>query len=548
MPTNEAIFELVEPLGSGRLVQRPCADRNCLPIRDLQALHTTARILAERPGQREILHEILRVLERDLGMSRGTVMLLSSDSSELMIAAVHGAQDEAMQEVRYRRGEGITGEVLRSGRSSIVPRVADEPRFQGRIHARGARQKEETAFICVPVTIGNEVVGTLAVDVPCQDDAHLRGQEQVLSIVAGMIAHDIKARRIARQDREALESENLRLRDALREDLRPSNMIGNSRAMREVFQRIVQVAGADTTCLIRGESGTGKELVATAIHFQSARRHRPFIKVNCAALSETLVESELFGHEKGAFTGALAARVGRIEEAEGGSLFLDEIGDFTPAVQIKLLRMLQEREFERVGSNATRKADVRILAATNCDLEAAVRDGGFRQDLYYRVNVFPIWLPPLRERRDDILLLANHFVEKYARRAGKDVRRISTPAINMMMAYHWPGNVRELENCIECAIVLSDDGTISGHHLPPTLQMPAATDGGASGRFKVLVNSFERDLITDALKRSGGNINAAARDLGLTPRIVRYKIRNLGIDARSLDDRPGGRRRPRHRA
>ena len=263
--------------------------------------------------------------------------------------------------------------------------------------------------------------------------------------------------------------------------------------MTAIYLRIVQVAGADTTCLIRGESGTGKELVAAAIHFHSNRRGQPFVKVNCAALSDHLLESELFGHEKGAFTGALHTRIGRFEEAQGGTLVLDEIGDFSPMVQVKLLRVLQERTFERVGSNVTQKADVRILAATNRDLEQAVEAGTFRQDLYYRINVFPILLPPLRERRDDILLLANFFVDKYARRMGKQVRRISTPAINMMMAYHWPGNVRELENCIEHAVLLSQDGVISGHHLPPTLQMPDGSDHTAAGTFDSLVRSFERD-------------------------------------------------------
>ncbi|HKI31426.1 MAG TPA: sigma 54-interacting transcriptional regulator [Gemmataceae bacterium] len=520
-----------------------CEERVCSPHRDLRALYATAEVLAARPGQREMLLDALKVLEQELGMTRGTVMLLAPDGSELQIAAAQNVDEEVRQTVRYRRGEGITGEVVQTGRPIVVQRVADEPRFQGRIYPRNGRLKQEISFICVPVLLGSEVVGTLAVDLPCQEPAGLQEKAQLLSIVASMIAHDVKSRRVAREERQALESENLRLRGALGEKFRPENMIGNSRAIAEVYLRIVQVAGADTTCLIRGESGTGKELVASAIHFQSPRRQRPFVKVNCAALSDNLLESELFGHEKGAFTGALQTRLGRFEEAEGGTLFLDEIGDFSPAVQVKLLRVLQEREFERVGSNATRRADVRILAATNRELEKAVEEGRFRQDLYYRINVFPILLPPLRERRDDILPLANFFVEKYARKLGKDVRRISTPAINMMMAYHWPGNVRELENCVEYSLVLSSDGVIAGHHLPPTLQMPGAGDRTASGSFKVLVESFERDLITDALKRTGGNVSAAARELGITPRMVRYKIGNLHIDYRGLFKNPAARGR-----
>jgi len=450
----------------------PCEERACLPHRELSALYATSQILAARAGQRESLLEILKVLEQDVGMMRGTVMLLAPDGSELVVAAAHNADGDLDPDGRYRPGEGITGEVVRTGRAISVPCVAQEPRFQNRVHARSGVSPSDISFVCVPVLLGLDVVGTLAVDLPYERASKLRDQEQVLGIVASMIAHDVKARRTVQQERQALEAENLRLRDALGESFRPENMVGNSRAMTDVYLRIVQVAGADTTCLIRGESGTGKELVAAAIHFHSSRRGQPFVKVNCAALSDNLLESELFGHEKGAFTGALHTRIGRFEEAQGGTLFLDEIGDFSPTVQVKLLRVLQERTFERVGSNATQKGDVRILAATNRDLEQAVQAGTFRQDLYYRINVFPILLPPLRERRDDILPLANFFVDKYARRMGKQVRRISTPAINLMMAYHWPGNVRELENCIEHGVLLSQDGVISGHHLPPTLQMP----------------------------------------------------------------------------
>jgi Nif-specific regulatory protein len=300
--------------------------------------------------------------------------------------------------------------------------------------------------------------------------------------------------------------------------------------MRDVYLKIQQVAASDTTVLIRGESGTGKELVASAIHYRSHRSQKPLVKVNCAALSEGLLESELFGHEKGAFTGALYAREGRLEEAGGGTLFLDEIGDFSPAIQVKLLRVLQEREFERVGSNHTLKADVRIVAATNQDLEAKMANGLFRNDLYYRVNVFPIFLPPLRERKDDILLLADHFVSRYSKKMSKTIRRISTPAINMMFAYHWPGNVRELENCIEYAVLLSDDGVIHGHNLPPTLQLPEPSESSETGLLKTRVQILERDMLTDALKSCDGSIKAAAHQLGITPRMVRYKLKNLGMD------------------
>jgi Nif-specific regulatory protein len=308
--------------------------------------------------------------------------------------------------------------------------------------------------------------------------------------------------------------------------------------MRAVYERIHQVAATDTTVLIRGESGTGKELVASAIHYSSKRADRPFVKVNCAALSEGLLESELFGHEKGAFTGAVLPRTGRIEDAQGGTLFLDEIGDFSPATQVKLLRVLQEREFERVGSNKTVKADVRIITATNRDLEAAVERRAFRHDLYYRINVVPILLPPLRDRKHDVLLLADHFVDKYSRRMGKPIQRISTPAINMMFAYHWPGNVRELENCIEHAVLLSSDGVIHGHDLPPTLQMPEPAGTSSVGSFSARVALLEKEMLVDALKSTEGNIAAAARELGITARMVRYKVKKLGIDHKQFLPKP----------
>ena len=527
-------------LEGNELTPLKCVERTCSPHRDLRALHATAEILAAGSGQEETLLKILQILETELGMTRGTVMLVSPSGSELQLAAATGVDEAARGKLRYRMGEGITGEVLRTGTSIIVPRISTEPRFQDRIHTRDQSEKIRLSFICVPVIVGSQVVGSLAVDLAGRDLAELEDQELLLAIVAGMIAHDVKARRMAQLERESLESENLKLRDALEENIRPANMVGNSTAAREVYRRINQVAGANTTCLIRGESGTGKELVAAAIHFLSARRDGPFIKVNCAALSDSLLESELFGHERGAFSGAVNSRIGRFEEANGGTLFLDEIGDFSAAVQVKLLRVLQERQFERVGSNDTHTIDVRIITATNRDLETAVKNDSFRQDLYYRINVFTIWLPPLRERRDDILLLANYFVQKYAKQMNKQIHRISTPAINMMIAYHWPGNVRELENCMEYAVLLSDDGVIAGHHLPPTLQMPDSSDRTASGSFKLLTTSFERDLITDALKRTEGNINAAAHDLGITPRMVRYKVQNLDIDYQSLFKRARG--------
>ncbi|HNT35178.1 MAG TPA: sigma-54 dependent transcriptional regulator, partial [bacterium] len=291
-----------------------------------------------------------------------------------------------------------------------------------------------------------------------------------------------------------------------------------------------QVSRSDATVLIRGESGVGKELVANAIHYNSNRANKPFVKVNLASLPETVVESELFGHERGAFTGALTQRKGRFELADGGSIFLDEIGDLSPSMQVRLLRVLQEREFERVGGVETIKVNVRVISATNRNLEELVTEEAFRQDLYYRLNVFPIHVPPLRERRTDILLLADHFIEKCSRANNKSVRRISTQAIDMLMAYHWPGNVRELENSIERAVLLSNDDVIHGHHLPPTLQTAEASGTVHQGSLQVTLAGVERDLICDALKSSRGNMAQAARALGITERIMGLRVKHFGID------------------
>ncbi len=501
-------------------------------LRELEALYRISQVLASGARRRQMLMDVLDVLDSELGMRRGTVLLLSPDRSELRVEAGRDLPETRRRAVRFRMGEGIIGSVPQTGRPAVVPRISQEPRFLDRLYHRRETVKHELSFICVPVAVGVEVIGALAVDRDYREGASLDEDVRMLSIVASMIANSVQSRREAAMERQALEEENLRLRSELEDRFRPENIIGNSNAMREVYRAIHQVAGSDTTVLIRGESGTGKELVAHAIHYSSPRSRGPFVKVNCAALSENLLESELFGHEKGAFTGAIQERKGRIEQAEGGTLFLDEIGDFSPATQVRLLRVLQEREYERVGSNRTRRANVRIIAATNRDLEQAVERGEFRQDLYYRVNVFPIFLPPLRDRKDDILLLADHFVERYARRMGKDIRRITTPAINMMAAYHWPGNVRELENCIERAVLLSTDGVIHGHHLPPTLQTSDASDTIGEGTLRDRVAVFEREIIVDALKRAGGNMAEAARDLGSTPRIIRYKVARLGIDPR----------------
>jgi Nif-specific regulatory protein len=497
---------------------------------ELRALSAIAKALGEYSGQKRMLLEVLHVLEHELAYLRTTIMLLSSDGQELVVDAVRSGQGEVRADATYSRGEGITGQVLKTGKPAVIGCIRDEPEFRSRVHQRERPHTGDLSFICVPIVLGGEPIGTLSTDLLRPDDGDLGHDERFLGIVASLIANDAKLRRYARQQTRILEEENRRLRGKLHDRYRPENIIGNSHQMQSVYQAIHQVAQSETTVLIRGESGTGKELVASAVHYSSHRADRPFVRVNCAALSESLLESELFGHEKGAFTGAVHSRVGRIEQAEGGTLFLDEIGDFSPGVQVKLLRVLQEREYSRVGSNDVTSANVRIVCATNRNLEADVESGRFRNDLYYRINVFPIRLPALRDRKEDIPLLVDHFVTEYAREMGKTVSRVSTEAIDMMVAYHWPGNVRELENCIEHAVLLCKDGVIHGYTLPPTLQVPQQDSAPALGSLKARVQLLEKDMIIDALKQTDGNVAAASRVLGITARMVRYKIKNLDID------------------
>jgi len=330
------------------------------------------------------------------------------------------------------------------------------------------------------------------------------------------------------RDRQRLVGENRELRAALQERHRVEGVIGESGRMQEALSLVRRVAASDATVLIRGESGTGKELIAKAIHYASRRAEGPLVRINCAALPEGLLESELFGHEKGAFTGAHAMRRGRFELAHGGSLFLDEIGDLPPHLQVKLLRVLQEREIERVGSSHPIQVDVRLLAATHCDLEALLKEGRFRDDLYYRLNVVTISVPPLRERREDIPLLLDHFLSRFARENGKTIRGLTREARETLLRYDYPGNVRELENVVERAVVLTRDEVIGLADLPLAVREPEPDTGEAAG-LPAAVEGLERRMIREALARADGIQTRAAELLGISERVLRYKLRKYGL-------------------
>ena len=496
---------------------------------EVSFLYKISESLNQHMDMKKSLFKVLSVLSESMDLVRGIIFLINSETGEIRIEMAHGISKKTTSKIKYLPGEGIIGRVIQSGVSSVVPRISKEPLFLDKTHSREIIEGREYSFICVPIKKDNRVVGAISADRPFKGKQSLEKGEKLLSVVATMVAHHVIHIETVRVEKEQLKTENIRLKSALENRYSFTNIIGNSNKMREVLQMISQVSSSSATVLIRGESGTGKELVANAIHYNSERNQKPFIKINCAAIPENLIESELFGHEKGAFTGASQQKKGKFEVADTGTIFLDEIGNMSLSAQVKLLRVLQEKEFERVGGYKPIKSDVRIVAATNSNLEEMVQQSRFRDDLYFRLNVFPIYIPSLRMRKTDIILLADHFLEKYKKEHGKDIKRITTPAIDMMMEYHWPGNVRELENCIERAVILCNEGAIHSYHLPATLQT------GSKSKTLPLsledsVAHLEKEILMDSLKNTKGNIHAAAKLIGITVRKFSYKAAKYSIN------------------
>ena len=490
---------------------------------ELATLHTISKILAQPGDLRDQLEKILNEMSARLGMQRGMISLLNRDKQEAWLDIAHDVNIDGL-DVTYKPGEGITGKVAETGRPMAVANLGQETHFLDRTGARRHLNRAELSFLCVPIMYDGRVVGVLSADKVAKQVENLDKELAMLSSVSELMAKAVHIR--------ALEEENERLRKIVGSTRSPSiEIIGHSNVMQEVFGMVAQVADSNTTALITGETGTGKELVARAIHNNSPRKGGPLVQVNCAAIPDTLIESELFGHERGAFTGALQQRRGRFEEANGGTIFLDEVGELSAAAQVKLLRVLQEKRFQPLGSSRVINVNVRIIAATNRNLEQDILSDRFRADLFYRLNVFPIYLPSLRERGSDIILLADHFLLKYSKEMGKNIKRISTPAIEVFLAHKWPGNVRELENCIERAVLLSKTDMIDTVHLPPSLQVrEKELNRKERSKLSSVVEAEERSLIMDALQESGGNQTKAATILGTTKRIIQYKITKLGIN------------------
>jgi len=496
---------------------------------EISALYETSKLLGSSLNLRSNLRNVMRVLSEYLDMKRGTVSLRSNN--EVTIVAAQGMSEEEIKRGRYKLGEGIIGQVAKHGSPIVIPNIGEEPLFLNKTGARKMIKKENIAFLCVPIKFKNEVLGVLSVDrlfgskgVSFEEDLRL------LKIIASLIAQSVKLHMEVEREREAFLEEKENLKRQLKGKYKVENIIGQSDSMQEGFEAIHRVAPSRANVLLRGESGTGKELFSKAIHYMSQRAKGPFIKFNCASIPEGLLESELFGHEKGAFTGAMFTRKGRFELANNGTIFLDEIGDLPLSLQPKILRVLQEREFERVGGEKTIKVDVRLIAATSRNLEELVSAGKFREDLYYRLNVVPVFLPPLRDRKVDIPILAEHFLAKY--NADNQKSATLTPEVlSVFMNYNWPGNVRELENTIERLVIMSKGTVITLSDLPLSMR-----DESIKSRYYLTkdalpsaIEDIEKTKILDALKKTGWVQAKASRLLGITPRQMGYKIKKYNL-------------------
>lgn len=499
---------------------------------ELESLYQVSRVLNQSLDFRETLVAVLEVLHDYAKLDHGMLSLLDEESGELFISALHKQEPFPFESVRYKPGEGMLGSIMSLAEPLIIPRLGDDQRFLDRTGVYDI----DLPFIGVPITIDDNPVGVLTAQPMDAEWVQLKCS-RFMQMVANLIGQSLLLARKVKDTQKAIEHERDSLRRKVKGDHGFSNMVGHTQGMRFVFEQVRQVSKWDTTVLVRGESGTGKELIANAIHYNSPRANAPFIKLNCAALPDNLLESELFGHEKGAFTGAVSQRKGRFEQAHGGTMFLDEIGEISPAFQAKLLRVLQEGEFERVGGTKTHKVDVRVVAATNRNLEEEVQKGNFREDLYYRLNVMPVNMPPLRERVADIPDLAKFLINKISTNQGRELT-IDDSGLKILMRYDWPGNVRELENRLERAAVMSENGHIDKQALGLSglsESIPAASEAGGSAEVDLNdPNLDERERVIAALEKAGWVQAKAARLLDMTPRQIAYRIQTLNIQVRQL--------------
>ncbi len=528
---------------------------------ELVTIYEVGKILSSSLNLPKTFREVLNLLSVNLDTRRGMISLLQ-ESGELHLIGASGLSSEEFKRGRFQSGEGVTGRILQTGMPVVVHDISKEPLFLNRTGSLDEVKEQPIAFIGVPIRSGSETIGVLSIDrVAAGRGGKFQNDVLLLAMVANLIGQTVRLHQSVTAERALLMQEQRRLKSELHGKYSLDNVVGYSKPMQEVFAQAHQAAPGHATVLLRGESGTGKEVVARGIHFLSPRKDGPFIKVNCAALTETLLESELFGHEKGAFTGAQAERKGRFELAHGGTLFLDEIGDISPAFQAKLLRVLQEREFERVGGNRSIKVDVRLITATNRNLEQAVTNGEFRADLYYRINVVSIFLPPLRERREDIPYLVERFLNKFNQENHRKLT-LSPEAMQVMLNCYWPGNVRELENCVERTATMTRSSVIRELDFPcqhakcltqmlhgepqpiPVVIQPlrqektpvahAAGSGQEAAEHVAAAPSTERERLIWALEQCGWVQAKAARLLNISPRQMGYALLKYNIEVKKF--------------
>ncbi|MGN6724764.1 MAG: sigma-54-dependent Fis family transcriptional regulator [Tepidisphaeraceae bacterium] len=524
---------------------------------NLAILTEIGQILSSTLELKEIFTKTMQLISDKLQMHRGTLVLLDESTGRLRTEAAMGLSVENIDRNRFALGEGITGAVVATGRARVIADVRSEPDFLNKTQRIDlANNTGPISYFCIPIRIEGRVAGALAIDKPLISEQQLDADRRFLEVIAALLAQAIQINRMVMRQKEELLEENAQLRAQVRDRFRFENIIGDSPAMHDVFSIVGQVANSRATVLLLGETGTGKEMIAKAIHHNSPRKDRPFIRVNCGALTGTLLESELFGHVKGSFTGAIKDKVGRFEAADGGTIFLDEIGTMEPVLQVKLLRVLQEREFERVGDTSVVKIDVRVIAATNVDLQEQVAKGNFREDLFYRLNVVSIYLPPLRNRREDVPRLIDYFLDKYNAVNGRNLKKINREMLNVLTRYPWPGNVRELENAIERSVVLSNDEEFTEDLLPLSVRMfaqqrrqsPTSESIESLTRrlseqaiqeyelregeiYQLVMDQIEYALIDRALGRCGNVKTKAADFLGINRNTLNKKVKDLGIEA-----------------
>jgi Nif-specific regulatory protein len=519
---------------------------------ELSAIYEVGKILTSSQNLARGMGTSLRTLQSLLGFDRAAIHLPDPATREIRMTVSAGYSAEERGRARYVWGEGIVGKTMKSGSPIAIPDVRKEPSFLDKTKAHGRGPEELLSYLSVPIKVGSEILGVLTAErIGREGTRALEADARTLTVIGCLIGQALKLHAAIDRLQEEFQRQRQEFEKKIRKTYRIENIVGQSKRMQEVFGAVASVAPSKATVLLRGESGTGKEMIARAIHLAGPRAERPFVTVNCAALPETLLESELFGHRRGAFTGAVEERRGRFEEAAGGTAFLDEVGEIPPPTQVKLLRVLQEKKFERLGENRTVSVDVRIIAATNADLERRIETGRFREDLFYRLNVIPIFLPPLRDRREDVLPLTEHFLDRFNREHGKNVS-FAPDALDALQKYRWPGNVRELENLVERAVVMARAPLVHVADLPRAVRLssleapveppPTPAHGPAPGEGRPAAGSagptraeqlraIERDELRKALEATGWVIARAAKLLGWTPRQVGYKMRKHGLSS-----------------